>query len=67
MTVSTESIGRIRAIARTLEEERNTLSQSLATPECSGGAKDVERSRLEDLHRRITGALSALNGEARDW
>lgn len=67
MSIISDSTGRIHAIARDLEEARNDLSMALAKPECSGGAADVERSRLVDLHRRITGALSALHGEARDW
>lgn len=67
MTIVSEATGRIRSITRDLEAARNDLSIALAKPECSGGAADVERSRLADLHRRVTGALSALHGEARDW
>lgn len=67
MSIVSDSTARLRAIANDLEAARNALSMALAKPECSGGASDVERSRLVDLHRRVTGALSALHGEARDW
>ncbi|PRY20249.1 hypothetical protein CLV78_11434 [Aliiruegeria haliotis] len=67
MSVSSDAITRIHQITAELEKAREEVSGSLATPACDGGAKDIERSRLEDLHRRVTGALSALHGEARDY
>ena len=67
MSIITDSTSRIHAIARDLEATRNDLSMLLARPECSGGAAASERTRITDLHRRVSAALSALHGEARDW
>lgn len=67
MPASAEATARIHDIAAELEQVRESMSTTLATPVCDGGARDTERGRLEDLHRRVTGALSALHGEARDW
>jgi hypothetical protein len=67
MTNVTETTTYINAITRDLETRRNDLSIALAKPKCSGGVSGAERTRLSELHRRITKALSALHGEARDW
>ncbi len=67
MSIVSETTGRIRDLSREMETIRGDLSAALAKPECSGGVSDVERARLVDLHRRVTGALSSLHGEARDW
>lgn len=66
MSASIEAITRIHALTRTLEEERNTLATALTTPACSGGVSDAERARLEELHQRLSKAITALSKAARD-
>mgnify|MGYP001827618020 CR=1 FL=1 len=67
MSIVTNTTDSLRKITTELESTRIDLSMALARPECSGGAPDTERARITDLHRRISSALSALHGEARDW
>lgn len=67
MPIVTKTTDRLRKLTTELEELRNELSMSLAKPECSGGAPDTQHSRITDLHRRISTALSALHGEVPDW
>lgn len=67
MTISSDAVTSIASISRSLESTRKTLSETLAQPFFSGGVADIERARVEDLHRRVTTALSALIGAARDY
>ncbi|MFV0334096.1 MAG: hypothetical protein ACK5JR_08515 [Tropicimonas sp.] len=64
MTISSDAGSRIASIIQSLEETRASLSEALKGSECGTG---FDRMRMEDLHRRLTRALSALHGDARDW
>ncbi len=67
MTISTETASTIASIIESLEAARRRMGEALAEPEYSSTLGKTDRTRMEDLHRRVSRALSALHGEARDW
>ena len=66
MTNVSECLGRLRSTQQTLQDLRDDLSKALVTRCAADGETCTEVTRLQDLHRRVSTALSAVSGDVRE-